>query len=84
MRNLVQMLRQEKSVATMLADPSSEVCAAKEKIVTTLNGVATQLLTNIADLNATDAATLKAKTDAYQVRARVRCTKRASSETRIV
>ena len=70
-------------------------CMALGCIVDPLRAPAEEL-PDIASLNATDAAKLKAKTDAYQVRARVQCSgivrnrsltlvdKRASSEIRSV
>ena len=61
-----QMLRQTKSITTILDDPSSGICAAKATVLAQLNGLSTQLLAEIGGLNATDAAKLKAYQDANQ------------------
>jgi len=61
-----QMLRQERSVTTILDDSSSGICASKTVVIDKLNGLAAKLVDDIQDLNATDAAKLKAKNDAYQ------------------
>ena len=61
------MLRQEKSANTILDDASSGICASKKDVIDKLKGLAANVLSDINNLNATDAAKLKAKNDAYQV-----------------
>jgi hypothetical protein len=61
-----QMLRQTKSVTTILEDSASGICASKTVILDKLNGLSSQVLAELENLNATDAAKLQSSTDAHQ------------------
>ena len=60
------MLRQTKSITTILDDSNSGICAAKDAVLSKLNGLSDQLLTEMGNLNTTDAAKLKTYQDANQ------------------
>jgi len=65
MLNVAQMLRQTKSVATMLAD-NSALCSSKDIILEKLNGLAAQVLAEIKTMNVTDTSKYDASTDAHK------------------
>jgi hypothetical protein len=66
MLNVAQMLRQTKSVATMLAD-NSALCSSKDIILEKLNGLAAQVLAEMKTMNVTDTSKYEASTDAHKV-----------------
>ncbi len=60
------MLRQTKSITTILDDSSSGICAAKDTILSKLNGLSEKLVAEMGDLNVTDVTKLKTYQDADQ------------------
>ena len=67
------MLRQQKSIQTILDNSNSSICASKDAVINQLNALADQLEAQIAAYNATDAAKLLAKNNAHQVCPRPEC-----------
>ncbi len=61
------MLRQTKSVTTILDDASSGICASKTVVLDKLNALSSQVLAELENLNATDAAKLQSSTEAHKV-----------------
>ena len=74
-RKSPQKLNRETLAATILSgannksildDSSNGICASKGVVLDKLNSLAAKLVTDITNLNATNAAKSKAKNDAYQ------------------
>jgi hypothetical protein len=65
------MLRQTQSVATMLAGDSA-LCSSKDVILEKLNGLATQVLAELKNLNITDDTKYETSTEAYKVNTQAR------------
>ena len=65
--SFLQMLRQKKSLQTMLDSSNTSICASKDAVINQLTSLADQLQTQIANYNATDAAKLNTKTSTHQV-----------------
>ena len=63
-----QMLRQQKSIKSILDNSNSSICASKDVVINQLNQLADQIEAQIAAYNATDAAKLSAQTNAHQAR----------------
>ncbi len=61
------MLRQTKSVTTILGDDSSGICASKAVVLDKLNGLSSQVVAELENLNATDAAKLQSSIEANKV-----------------
>jgi hypothetical protein len=67
---LPQMLRQSKSISTMLAGNNTLLCSKNGAVVGKLNDLANKVSEELKSLNETNAAKLEAKNAAAQARAR--------------